>query len=349
MNKEKVKKTIDFRIGNFLVEVKIEISAARTLRNSILDISYKLISNNEDFILLLINPEMTTIRIKKEFEKIKKVLMPEVSNHLTIIINREEEFTVLGKSVSYEIENELKIYTSQLIKEKGIRLHKVNIYSELLKVMIYKFLNNDGPLTTEWLAKEAIGCSYPPVAKALKNSEEYIKRYPDRRVELKRFPIHEWNKLLVMSNELRSTINFKDVSGQPRRVNKLIERIRSLRRKDIGIGGIPGAKYYYPDLNISGSNRLDLSICNMENEFDPEFIEYLDPALKKTQDPEAPVQVAIHFIRRKNPFFAIEPSGEIWADPVECLLDLHEARLETQAEEFLRYMLNKKELLISNL
>jgi len=28
----------------------------------------------------------------------------------------------------------------------------------------------------------------------------------------------------------------------------------------------------------------------------------------------------------------------VWADPVECLLDLHEMRLESQAKEFLQHL-----------
>ncbi len=33
--------------------------------------------------------------------------------------------------------------------------------------------------------------------------------------------------------------------------------------------------------------------------------------------------------------YIVDPGGVTWADPVECLLDLYEARLDSQAFEFL--------------
>ena len=43
-------------------------------------------------------------------------------------------------------------------------------------------------------------------------------------------------------------------------------------------------------------------------------------------------------IRRKDSLFETNPLGIAWADPVECLLDLHEMRLEPQALEFLNFL-----------
>jgi hypothetical protein len=43
----------------------------------------------------------------------------------------------------------------------------------------------------------------------------------------------------------------------------------------------------------------------------------------------------IHALRRAESLFQPGEDGLPWADPVECLLDLHEARLESQALEFL--------------
>jgi hypothetical protein len=37
-------------------------------------------------------------------------------------------------------------------------------------------------------------------------------------------------------------------------------------------------------------------------------------------------------------FFQKSDDGMVWADEVECLLDLHEARLESQALEFLELL-----------
>jgi len=62
----------------------------------------------------------------------------------------------------------------------------------------------------------------------------------------------------------------------------------------------------------------------------------LDPALEKaTRRDESPTLV-IHTIRRAESLFQPVENDLPWADPVECLLDLHEARLESQALEFLQ-------------
>ena len=48
-----------------------------------------------------------------------------------------------------------------------------------------------------------------------------------------------------------------------------------------------------------------------------------------------PCQVVVHTLFRTESFFSTVENGVRWADEVECLLDLHEARLESQALEFL--------------
>jgi hypothetical protein len=66
-----------------------------------------------------------------------------------------------------------------------------------------------------------------------------------------------------------------------------------------------------------------------------DFVEKLDPALKRVRSPFSPAHLAVHVLRRQSDFFQPRKAGLAWADPVECLLDLHESRLEPQAEEFL--------------
>jgi hypothetical protein len=48
--------------------------------------------------------------------------------------------------------------------------------------------------------------------------------------------------------------------------------------------------------------------------------------------------LVLHFVRRRETFFELGSDGVNWADPVECLLDLHEAHLEPQALELLNHL-----------
>jgi hypothetical protein len=73
-----------------------------------------------------------------------------------------------------------------------------------------------------------------------------------------------------------------------------------------------------------------------------EFIEKLDPALKRIEDPLEPANVVVHAVRHADALFTPREGGLFWADPVECLLDLYDAHLEAQAAEFLRALQNAR-------
>jgi hypothetical protein len=96
-----------------------------------------------------------------------------------------------------------------------------------------------------------------------------------------------------------------------------------------------GAKHYFPDLDIVGTPRLDISLHARDPRVDLDFIEKLDPALQRVKDPLEPASVVVHNVYHANSLFVPREGGLQWADPVECLLDLHEARLEMQAVQFL--------------
>ncbi len=68
---------------------------------------------------------------------------------------------------------------------------------------------------------------------------------------------------------------------------------------------------------------------------DWDFVKQLDPALQETERRDEPAPLVVHLVRRASPLFQPSEEGLQWADPVECLLDLHEGRLESQALEFL--------------
>jgi hypothetical protein len=47
-------------------------------------------------------------------------------------------------------------------------------------------------------------------------------------------------------------------------------------------------------------------------------------------------------MRQADAQFIPRDGGLAWADPVECLFDLHEARLEMQAAQFLEALQRKR-------
>ena len=124
-----------------------------------------------------------------------------------------------------------------------------------------------------------------------------------------------------------------DPSGRPRPPEVLVDRLRDLGRNDIAVSGVLGARRYLPGLDLVGSPRLDLVVQARRFGGPPTFLRRLDPALKPAGRGE-PCQVVVHTLFRPDPFFSHPENGIRWADEVECLLDLHEMRLESQALEF---------------
>jgi hypothetical protein len=101
-----------------------------------------------------------------------------------------------------------------------------------------------------------------------------------------------------------------------------------------------------PGIDLLGNPRLDLIVdmhkgrSNRPIAIDT-IIRKLDPALKPAKRGE-PCQVVIHSLYRAKSFFSEAEDGTLFADEVECLLDLHEARLEQQALEFLEKLTPRK-------
>ena len=143
--------------------------------------------------------------------------------------------------------------------------------------------------------------------------------------------------LVAQAGKVRASIGYADRSGRPRSPESLLNRLRDLGRDDIAVGGVLGARLYLPGLDIIGTPRLDLVLHrNTSNEMtDPlVWIRRLDPALKPAERGE-PCQVVVHTLLRPESFFSELQDRLHYADEVECLLDLHESRMEQQALEFL--------------
>jgi hypothetical protein len=200
--------------------------------------------------------------------------------------------------------------------------------------LLLEWLKGDKPITAEYLTRSS-GYSYPTVAKVLQSLGSLVERQSDRRVSLRWFPKDEFARMLATSDRARSVVRFTDRSGQPRPFESHLRRLEKLDPPRVAIGGVLGAKHYVPDLDLVGIPRLDISLHCPGQQMDLWFIDELDPALKRVSDPLEPASLVVHAVRHENPYFEARENGLSWADPVECLMDLNEARLEKQAVQFL--------------
>jgi hypothetical protein len=207
----------------------------------------------------------------------------------------------------------------------------------VLQILLRRWLLHQGPMTTKELTETA-GCSYPTAARALAGLRNSIHRHASRQIGLERFPDQEWGRMVALADRARSTRRFVDSSGQPQAPARLVEQFRELRIEGVAVSGVAGARHLYPDIDIVGEPRLDLTVHCPGRHFDDSFLQGLDPALIRSEDPRKPAAVVLHALRRTTPFFERGRRGESWADPVECLLDLHDLRLDAQARALVAHL-----------
>ena len=206
-------------------------------------------------------------------------------------------------------------------------------FFNILRPLLIAWFRRSGPLTSKELSAQT-GLSYSTISNALRGLEPYLVRHSDRRVELRDFPKDAWFKLVSQAENVRSTLAFADPSMRPRSPEVLLHRLRELNLSNIAVGGVLGARHYLPGLDLVGTPRLDLVVHNPRPDGSHEFLRKLDPALQRAKRGQ-PARDFVHTLHRPAAFFQNGDDGMVWADEVECLLDLHDARLESKALEVL--------------
>ena len=327
---------VDIRVGNSLIVVKRGVDSLRAVRTSLMQVAYS-VSESPEFegVLVLVNSPITVERLREEWEQLSGVLRKIILNRLTICLHANGRFIGIPRDPTAEMQQKL---AAVIEAEPGnARAARTDYAFIILKLLIGCWLKSGKPVTSEWLARTA-GCSYPSVARALRPLGSLLERQSDRRVALRWFPREEFVRMLAGSARARSTARFADQSGPPRSLEAHIHRLEKLKPAGLAIGGVLGAKHYCRDLDLVGSPRLDLSLHCSSHRMNLDFIEKLDPALKRVEDPLAPSTVIVHAVRHADPLFVPRRAGLAWADPVECLFDLHEAHLDVQAAQFLEHL-----------
>ena len=326
---------VDAVVGRRLIEVKMGVSALRSVRNGLMELAYAM-TRRPGFKALLVLPDasVTRSRLQAEWELVSAVLRPELVEGLSLCIGQEGRFI----GIPSDPDSETQRILSEVVEAQRPRMDLGHAHGSapfvVLKILFHHWLTDGRPATTDWLAKVS-GYSYPTVSSVLRKLGGLIERESGRRIRLRWFSRDEFGRLLGESGRARATVRFVDRSGQPRSPEAHVRRLEQLGPPRLAIGGVLGAKHYDPDLDLAGAPRLDLSQHCPDRRLDLSFIHRLDPALKRVEDPLEPATVVVHAVRHADSLFAPRDGGLCWADPVECLLDLHEARLERQASQLL--------------
>lgn len=333
---------VDAEVGDALVEVKIGLDSRRTLSGALMKMAY-LLGEKPSFrgFLVLVDSAITLTRLREEWARAALVLRPEIQQRLHICLYQPDTIQGVPTEPDAEMQRIIREVVSRVCGVASSLHHprSAKPFYDILRILINQWIKRAGPLTSRWLG-EAAGCTYPTVASSLEKLEKYLIRHSDRRVELKAFPRDEWFRLVANADKVRQTLRFADHSGQPRSVDSLVSRLQKLHLEGVAVAGVLGARRLHPGLDLIGTPRLDLTLHCRARQPDIGFLRQLDPALKPAGS-EEPARLVIHLLRYPHRFSETDADGILWADPVECLLDLHEMRLESQALEFLQALTPK--------
>ena len=325
----------DAVLGNTVFQVLSKLRDLRQLRAALLEIArFATSEKKRHCILLLDDPVITESRIRDEWTGFHAVIKTELLSRLTLIIHNGGAEAVIFGDLTARQRDALQTVLDHARQhaQKPVK-RSSEAFFDILRVLLVNWIRRTGPITLKELGTQS-GFSYPTIAGALRRLEQDLIRHSDRRIELRHFPRDAWFALVAQSSMVRWSVGYADRSGRPRPPAILHARLRELHLEDVAVSGVLGARHYVPGLDLVGTARLDLVHHAKRPDETHDWILKLDPALKPVGRGEAP-HVVVHTLARPVPFFTAEGNGTLWADEIECLLDLHAARLEPQALEFL--------------
>lgn len=316
-----------------LIGVSVGAGASRDLRDELLRLALRLDRQaaGEGY-LILVEPRITWRSLEDDFRATLQALKPELARRLHLSVVKNGVVSEGAKDLPRPLDEILLAHVGAP-RSSEQRLPRPDMQSEVFRFLLLQWICGRGPLTSESIARE-VGCNYRTVARTVEKLAPCIRRGAGRSIELARFPTAMWNEVSVMSRKVRHTVEYEDRSDRPRSVDSLYQRIVGLNRDDIAFGGIIGARAHRPTIDLVGTPRLDLCLHAFGPDHEPLPVDKIDPGLAVASRAGV-TRLAVHFLRRRVPCFAVQSDGTRIADPVECLLDLQEAGFDSLAAPFL--------------
>lgn len=338
------KQRFDYAKDNVVGVVKSRLRALAPLHSTFLEIAAHLaVHENALGFVLIVDSAVSEARLQQEWQTIVLTVRQDIVQRMALFKHEKKTYLGWPQGREPQLRVHLDAALNALPVTRSAQLPRPDYFSIILKILIQHWLTGTPsiPLTAKLIGQLA-GCSFPTVKSALDRLNHLLHKAPGGGIELKRFPAPEWQALILDADRVRATKRYQDRSGRPRSPAFLIERLAGLHRENVAVGGVTAALDFYPELDLVGSPRLDLCIHVPGKYADLSFIEELDPALQESSDPEAPVYLALHFVRSKESYFSDIAHGLKRAGLVECMLDLHEMRFSDQANDWMDALLKQR-------
>lgn len=310
--------------------------AIRDLRSGLLELVYWLDAHpGLGGLLVLVDTRLGEDSLEKELERSRGVIRSDLIDNIEVVIlNDPDELALIVERLNLPANDRrgLRAHIRRQLEKARRRRIPQSAHNLVFETLVNRWLLGHGPMTTESLI-EATGFSYPPVAKALNDLDSQIKRYSDRRVELSGFPRQEWRRYVSQVERKELSRKFAFPEGLSRSPESLLKRFGKEHAQNAALGGVHAARHYCPDLDLVGAPRLDLSLHCPSGEIDLKWIRRLDAALEPVEADAQTPQLVVWPVFRVESLFQADSKGLSFADPVSCLVALHDARLESQASE----------------
>lgn len=328
---------LDGREGRILT-IKDHIASVRDFRAAVAQLALAVDKAAMDVaVLLVLNARISLPKMRQEWGALQSVFRDKVSSRLQLVaMTTDDSIAEPAGKLADEIVERLRTINSK----HRIQIPRIDRSFEVLKVLLVRWLANDGPIPVGKL-QELTGLSYPTVAKSIEDLDEDIARSSNRGVSLRRFPTERWSQLLALGRRVRSTVAFFDRAGRPGRTEDLVRRLQRKVPTGVAIGGVLAARHWDPDFDLDGTPRIDLCVHCPSGWMDLDFVSHLDPTLTNVPSGRAAALV-LHGVNRDDALFTRGQDSSVWADPVETLMDLHEMRLRKQADDLVRHLRSRR-------
>lgn len=317
--------------GDILIEIK-RTNNVRDIRSALLELAYSLTDATDSAraICVLTQSRLSPKRLNEELERFRCLVRREVGERIDL--THFEDIERGQCSLNIGNTQDFILWLANLIASEvtGSRFSRQMVTS----AMALLWLRGAGPMTTKSL-QEKCGVSYPTVAASISEwlKLDLIEQQSDRRVSLRYLPVDRWVQTAQKHMEGRKVHRYVDPTGQMRTPDALMSRLFSLQQqgiaRQVGVGGVLGARRYFPDLDITASPRLDLSVYGGG---DLDFVQRLDAALVPAKDSRAKAHVIVHVTAEPESFLERDSNGS-WASEMECSADLIELGLIREVQE----------------
>ena len=317
-----------------LAEIR-RTSTARDVREGLLTLAYAVDSAARPAtgLCVIVDSRLSMSRLEAELSRFRSIVRPEVAHCIHLVAAKTGPNLHLNGEVPEFPQPFLRALYGA-VQDEGMGNASTRVTRQQVKaVLVERALCGLAPMTLAEMRRQT-GASYQTASAALTELLQLNIIAGERDG-----PIDLWLKpkaLLKLADEhaaARKELRYADPSGLARMPSAMADRLLSLRSKGVAekvaISGVLGALRFLPNLNITASPRLDLSVYDGDLRFLPK----LDAGLVDADAAKRKPLLVLHLQRDCRPPESVAREPEL-AARLDCLADLERLGLQAEAEEF---------------